>query len=217
MTTHRAILVLSTCLAVSYAWLRGGFIGVGWFGPTTTVAAQVPALQPGWDKALFAMGCFWSGESDFDKVEGVKFTISGFTGGRASNPTYEQVARGGTGHIEAVEVIFDTAVVTYEQLVDYFWHHVDPFVSHRQFCDVGEQYRPEIFVRSSAQRAVAEASRQRVQSRFREPIVVGISDARAFYPADESHQDYYLKHPTQYQYYRWSCGRDARLQQIWGT
>jgi peptide-methionine (S)-S-oxide reductase len=134
-----------------------------------------------------------------------------------SNPSYEQVSRGGTGHVEAVDVIFDPTEVTYEQLLDFFWRHVDPFVAHRQFCDVGEQYRPEIFVRSNQQRAAAEASKTRVQTLFRDPVVVGISDVQAFFPADESHQDYYIKHPVQYQYYRWSCGRDARLQEIWGS
>jgi len=215
VTTQRGILTLSICLSLAYVWLRGGFIGLG--AMSAGVAAQTPVMQPGWEKATFAMGCFWSGESDFDKVEGVKSTTSGYTGGRPSHPSYEQVSRGGTGHAEAVEVVFDPAVVSYEQLLDYFWHHVDPFVSHRQFCDVGDQYRPEIFVGSDAQRAAADASKQRVQMRFQESILVSISDARAFYPADESHQDYYLKHPVQYRYYRWSCGRDARLQQIWGT
>jgi peptide-methionine (S)-S-oxide reductase len=206
--------MLSITLAVVYVWLRGGFIGIG----TPAAAAQLPTMQPGWEKAMFAMGCFWSAESDFDKLNGVKFTTSGYTGGRVSNPSYEKVSRGSTGHAEAIEVAFDPAVVSYEQVLDYFWHHVDPFVSHRQFCDVGAQYRPEIFVRSEAQRAAAEASKKRIETRFADqPILVAISNARTFYPADESHQDYYLKHPAQYRYYRWSCGRDARLQEIWGN
>jgi len=108
-------------------------------------------------------------------------------------------------------------VVPYEEVLEYFWRHVDPFVAHRQFCDVGQQYRPEIFVHSDAQRAAAEASKKRVATRFNDPVMVPISNAHTFYPADESHQDYYLKHPVQYRYYRWSCGRDARLQEIWGT
>ena len=211
MTTQRSILMLSIGLALVYVWLRGGFIG------TTAQAAQLPTMQPGWEKATFAMGCFWSAESDFDKLAGVKFTTSGYTGGRVSNPSYEQVARGSTGHVEAIEVAFDPAVVPYEEVLEYFWRHVDPFVAHRQFCDVGQQYRPEIFVHSDAQRAAAEASKKRVATRFNDPIVVPISNARTFYPADESHQDYYLKHPVQYRYYRWSCGRDARLQEIWGN
>ena len=211
MTTQRSILMLSIGLALVYVWLRGGFIG------TTAEASKLPTLQAGWETATFAMGCFWSAESDFDKLAGVKFTTSGYTGGRVSNPSYEQVARGSTGHVEAIEVAFDPAVVPYEEVLEYFWRHVDPFVAHRQFCDVGQQYRPEIFVHSDAQRAAAEASKKRVTTRFNDPIVVPISNARTFYPADESHQDYYLKHPVQYRYYRWSCGRDARLQEIWGT
>ena len=214
MRTQRSILLLSVGVAVAYVWLRGGFIGLTAVSPA---AAQLPTMQPGWEKAVFAMGCFWSAESDFDKLNGVKFTTSGYTGGRISNPSYEQVARGATGHAEAIEVAFDPEVVTYDQVLDYFWHHVDPFVSHRQFCDVGAQYRPEIFVRSEAQRAAAEASKKRIEMRFRDPIVVGISTARTFYPADESHQDYYITHAAQYRFYRWSCGRDARLQEIWGT
>jgi peptide-methionine (S)-S-oxide reductase len=213
VTTQRSILLLSIGLAVAYVWLRGGFIGIG----TPAAAAQLPTMQPGWEKATFAMGCFWSAESDFDKLKGVKFTTSGYTGGRVSNPSYEQVARGSTGHAEALEVAFDPAVVSYEQVLEYFWRHVDPFVAHRQFCDVGAQYRPEIFVHSEAQRMAAEASKKRVAMRFNDPILVPISKARTFYPADESHQDYYIKHPAQYRYYRWSCGRDARLQEIWGT
>jgi peptide-methionine (S)-S-oxide reductase len=215
VTTQRSILTMAIGLSLIYVWLRGGFIGMTAVG--AAVPAQAPQLQPGWEKAVFAMGCFWSGESDFDKLAGVKFTTSGYTGGRIANPTYDQVSRGGTGHAEAVEVVYDPAVVSYDELLDYFWRHVDPFVSHRQFCDVGTQYRPEIFVRSGAQRTAAEASKTRVAMRFRDPIVVSITEARTFYPADESHQDYYLKHPAQYQFYRWTCGRDARLQQIWGT
>jgi peptide-methionine (S)-S-oxide reductase len=215
VTTQRSILTIAIALSLIYVWLRGGFNGISAVG--AEVPAPAPQLQPGWEKAVFAMGCFWSGESDFDKLPGVKFTTSGYTGGRIANPTYDQVSRGGTGHAEAVEVVYDPAVVSYEEVLDYFWHHVDPFVAHRQFCDVGTQYRPEIFVRSGAQRAAAEASKTRVATRFRDPIVVPISEARSFYPADEAHQDYYLKHPAQYQFYRWTCGRDARLQQIWGT
>jgi peptide-methionine (S)-S-oxide reductase len=207
---QRPVWIAAITLGLAYAWLRGGFVFAG-------AAAEAPATQPGWQKATFAVGCFWTAESDFDKVEGVKATTAGFIGGHVANPTYDQVVRGGTGHVEAVEVLFDPAIVTYDQLLDYFWHHVDPFVSHRQFCDVGEQYRPVIFVNSAVQREAAEASRARVQARFRPAIKVAITDASPFFPADESHQDYYRKHPVQYQYYRWACGRDARLESIWGN
>ena len=210
MFAQRSVWIGAIVISLAYAWLRGGFVVAG-------SAAQAPAMQPGWQKATFAVGCFWSAESDFDKVPGVKATTAGFIGGHVASPTYDQVVRGDTGHAEAVEVLFDPAVVTYEQLLDYFWHHVDPFVSHRQFCDVGPQYRPAIFVSSARQREAAEASRVRIQGRFRDPIKVAITDADAFFPADESHQDYYKKHPVQYQYYRWVCGRDARLEAIWGS
>lgn len=207
---QRSIWIAAIAISVAYAWVRGGFVFPG-------AAAQAPGMQSGWQKATFAVGCFWTAESDFDKVPGVKATTAGYTGGHVANPTYDQVVRGGTGHAEAVEVLFDPAVVTYDQLLDYFWHHVDPFVSHRQFCDVGAQYRPAIFVSSTHQREAAEASRVRIQARFRDPIKVAITDADAFFPADESHQDYYKKHPVQYQYYRWACDRDTRLESIWGT
>jgi peptide-methionine (S)-S-oxide reductase len=177
-----------------------------------TAAGSKPELQ----KATFAAGCFWCVESDFDKVRGVISTTSGYTGGRLPNPTYEQVSSGGTGHAEAVEVVFDPAIVTYDQLLDHFWRNVDPFVTNRQFCDVGEQYRPEIFVRNASQRAAAESSKKRIQQRFREPIVVRITDAGAFYRAEDYHQDYYKTHSVRYKYYRWRCGRDARLAAIWG-
>jgi peptide-methionine (S)-S-oxide reductase len=210
MFAQRSVWIGAVIVGLAYAWLRGGFIFVG-------AAAQAPAMQTGWERATFAIGCFWTAESEFDKVPGVKATTAGFTGGHVASPRYDQVVRGDTGHAEAVDVLFDPAVVSYEQLLDYFWHHVDPFVSHRQFCDVGPQYRPAIFVTSARQREAAEASRVRMQARFRDTIKVAIADADAFFPADESHQDYYKKHPVQYQYYRWACGRDARLEAIWGS
>jgi peptide-methionine (S)-S-oxide reductase len=208
---QRRIWIAAIALSVGYVWLRGGFV------LSTGVAAQTPALQPGWEKATFAVGCFWTAESIFDKVPGVKATTAGFTGGHVKNPSYDEVSNGGTGHAEAVEVLFDPSVVSYDQLLDAFWKHIDPFVDHRQFCDVGDQYRPAIFIHTDAQRAAAEASKKRVQERFRKSIKVSIGKAATFYPADESHQDYYLRHPLQYEYYRWACGRDARLEQIWGT
>ncbi len=167
-------------------------------------------------KATFAAGCFWCVESDFDKLRGVVSTTSGYTGGRLPNPTYQQVSSGGTGHAEAVEVVFDPAIVTYDQVLDHFWHNVDPFSAHRQFCDAGEQYRPEIFVHDASQRAAAEASKKRVQQRFHEPIVVRITNAGPFYRAEDYHQDYHNTSSVRYRYYRWRCGRDARLAAIWG-
>jgi len=183
-------------------------------GLLQSAASQARA---GHQTATFAGGCFWCVESDFDKVPGVISTTSGYTGGRVARPSYDQVSRGGTGHAEAVQIVFDPAVITYEQLLDHFWRNVDPFVVHRQFCDVGDQYRPEVFVHSAAQRAAAEASKRRHQMRFSQPILVRVTDATAFYPAEAYHQDYHHTHSLQYRFYRWSCGRDARLQEIWGV
>jgi peptide-methionine (S)-S-oxide reductase len=212
MRAQRLILIVSV-LALGYGWLRGGFPGVHAGGQAP---ASAPSAEAGQQRATFAGGCFWCVEADFDKLPGVMSTTSGYTGGHVSNPTYAQVSRGGTGHAEAVEIVFNPAVVTYDQLLDHFWHNVDPFVAHRQFCDVGDQYRPEIFVHSEAQRAAAEASRERVQRRFKQRIVVKVTGASAFYPAEAYHQDYHNTHAVQYRFYRWTCGRDARLRQIWG-
>jgi peptide-methionine (S)-S-oxide reductase len=213
MPHRQPIILLAAVLAgLGYAWLRGGFVGLA-SSPSPGVAH---AERPGVDVATFAAGCFWCAESDFEKVPGVVSVISGYTGGHLPNPTYEQVERGTTGHTESIEVTYDPGVVSYEALLEHFWRNVDPFVAHRQFCDVGDQYRPEIFVHGSAQRVAAEASRRRMQQRFAMPILVQIADAGPFYPAESYHQDYYRRHPIQYRYYRWSCGRDARLASIWG-
>ena len=211
MHKQRVILIVAIVLGVGYGWLGGAFVGFSW----SNVVAGQAAPRPGLQKAIFAAGCFWCVESDFDKVPGVVSTTSGYTGGRVANPTYEQVSAGGTGHVEAVEIQFDPARVTYEQLLDHFWHNVDPFAANRQFCDIGDQYRPEIFVLNDAQRAAAEASKKRVQERFSQPIVVKITPAGPFYRAEAYHQDYYKTHSVQYRYYRWRCGRDDRLEAIW--
>jgi peptide-methionine (S)-S-oxide reductase len=209
------ILVAAIAVAVGYAWLRGGFVGIA---SSAAPSSSLPrAARQGLETATFAAGCFWCAESDFEKVPGVVSVVSGYSGGRVVNPTYAQVSHGGTGHAESVEVTFDPAVVTYEGLLDHFWRNVDPFVSHRQFCDVGDQYRPEIFVHDAAQRAAADASKRRMQQQFAAPILVRISDAGPFYPAESYHQDYYKTHPIQYRFYRWSCGRDARLASIWSA
>jgi peptide-methionine (S)-S-oxide reductase len=219
MNRQRAILLAGVVLALGYVWLRGGFVGVL---PATAAQSGAESAQTGKPAtsviatATFAAGCFWCVEADFDKVPGVISTTSGYTGGRLEDPSYEQVSRGGTGHTEAVEIAFDPAKVTYEQLLDHFWKNVDPLSAHRQFCDVGDQYRPAIFVHDAAQRQAAEASKGRVQQRFKDPVVVAIAPAAAFYRAEGYHQDYYKKNPVQYRYYRWSCGRDARLKDLWG-
>lgn len=178
------------------------------------VGAQTPPLA----RATFAGGCFWCVEADFDKVDGVVSTTSGYIGGRVPDPTYAQVSAGTTGHTEAVEIVFDPRRVSFEKLLEIYWVSIDPTVSNRQFCDVGSQYRPAIFVHDEAQRRAAEASKAALQKNkpFREPIVTPIETATTFYPAEEYHQDYYRKNPLRYRYYRSGCGRDARLKELWG-
>jgi peptide-methionine (S)-S-oxide reductase len=185
-------------------------------------AAQTIATGPapsGLAKATFAGGCFWCVESDFDKVRGVKSTTSGYIGGKVANPSYEQVSSKSTGHAEAVEVVYDPKVVSYAQLVEYFWRTIDPTTKDRQFCDAGTPYRTGIFVQDAAQLAVARASLEKLERTkpFKEAIVTEISMAGPFYAAEDYHQDYYLKNPLRYKYYRNGCGRDARLQQLWGA
>lgn len=214
MRSHRAILAAAVAISLGWIWLNGGFIGLAADPQDANAAQQPSAAARGLQTATLAAGCFWCVEADFDKLMGVVSTTSGFTGGRVANPSYEQVSAGGTGHTEAVEIVFDPSVVTYEQILEHFWKNVDPFSAHRQFCDVGDQYRPEIFVHDAAQRAAAEASKKRVQAKFDDPIVVRITDAQPFYRAEAYHQDYYKKNPLQYRFYRWRCGRDARLEDI---
>jgi peptide-methionine (S)-S-oxide reductase len=181
----------------------------------TTTTGPVPA---GLAKATFAGGCFWCVEADFDKVPGVKSTVSGYIGGKVANPSYEQVAAKVTGHAEAVEVVYDPKVVSYGDLVDYFWRTIDPTTKDRQFCDGGSPYRTGIFVHDAQQLAAARASLQKLEQSkpFKEPVVTEVSMAGLFYAAEDYHQDYYKKNPVRYQYYRSGCGRDARLKQLWG-
>ena len=169
-------------------------------------------------KATFAGGCFWCVEADFDKVPGVKSTTSGYIGGTVANPTYQQVAGKVTGHAEAVEIVFDPKIVSYAQLVEHFWRTIDPTTVDRQFCDRGSPYRTAIFTHDDAQAAAARASLAALEKSkpFPEPIVTQVQKAGPFYVAEDYHQDYYLKNPIRYKYYRTSCGRDARLQKLWG-
>jgi peptide-methionine (S)-S-oxide reductase len=183
----------------------------------SAASAQQPAAQaPKPATAIFAGGCFWCIESDFDKVPGVISTTSGYIGGRTPNPTYQQVSSGGTGHAEAVEIVFDPAKVSYEKLLDVFWRSVDPLTKDAQFCDHGDQYRSAIFYLGNAQRQQAEKSKAVVQARFKEPVQTEIAAAGTFYKAEDYHQDYHTKNPIRYKFYRFNCGRDARLQQLWG-
>ena len=188
-------------------------------------AAQPPAVAPSpaaspanSAKATFAGGCFWCVEADFDKVQGVLSTTSGYIGGTVANPTYNQVSAKTTGHTEAVEIVYDPAKVSYEQLLNVYWRSIDPTVVDRQFCDVGSPYRTAIFAHGPQQLAAAQASKAALEKSkpFREPIVTPVLPASTFYAAEDYHQDYYKKNPVRYSYYRTSCGRDARLQQLWG-
>jgi peptide-methionine (S)-S-oxide reductase len=168
--------------------------------------------------ATFAGGCFWCIEADLEKLEGVLSVTSGYTGGQTENPSYKEVSAGATGHAEAVRVVFDPAVISYEELLGHFWRSIDPTAEDRQFCDVGRQYRSAIFYHDEAQREAAERSRSELERSkpFEEPIVTEITPATAFYPAEASHQDYAKKNPIRYRYYRKGCGRDQRLAELWG-
>jgi len=168
--------------------------------------------------AIFAGGCFWCTEADFDKVPGVISTTAGYIGGKVINPTYKQVSSGKTGHVEAVEVRFDPSKVSYSELLHAFWPMIDPLTADGQFCDHGSQYRSVIFYHDAEQKRKAEASKAELEAsgRFKQPIQTEILPATEFYPAEEYHQDYYIKNPIRYKYYRSSCGRDARLAEVWG-
>ncbi|MGH7459348.1 MAG: peptide-methionine (S)-S-oxide reductase MsrA [Longimicrobiaceae bacterium] len=170
------------------------------------------------DTATFAAGCFWCVEEAFDKVAGVISTTSGYTGGHAVNPTYEEVSAGGTGHTEAVRVAFDPSGVGYRELLEAFWKNVDPLDAGGQFCDRGSQYRSGIFVHDQEQRRLAERSKQQLASsgRFDRPIATEIVAATEFYRAEEYHQDYYRKNPLRYRFYTSGCGRYDRLDELWG-
>ena len=182
------------------------------------LAASTSFAQGTTAKATFAGGCFWCVEADFDKVPGVLSTTSGYIGGTVANPTYQQVSGKGTGHAEAVEIVFDPTKVSYAQLVEKFWRTIDPTTKDRQFCDAGSPYRTAIFTHDAAQAAVVQASLAALEKSkpFKEPIVTQIVPAGPFYAAEDYHQDYYKKNPVRYNYYRTSCGRDARLEQLWG-
>jgi peptide-methionine (S)-S-oxide reductase len=171
------------------------------------------------EKAIFAGGCFWCMEAPFDKLPGVVSVTAGYTGGQVKNPTYEEVSSGGTGHAEAVQIVFDPAQIDYRKLLDVFWHNIDPTVKDRQFCDVGHQYRSAIFFHTEEQRTMALRSKEALEKSkpFSSPVVTEIVPAGEFYPAEEYHQHYYKKNPIRYTYYRTSCGRDRRLKELWGS
>jgi len=194
------------------------FLNAVIFDPST--AQEVTSSSNPSEKAIatFAGGCFWCVESDFDRVPGVYRTISGYTGGTLANPSYKQVSSGGTGHLEAVQIFYDPNVINFEKLLDVFWHSVDPTDEHGQFCDRGESYITGIFSNSSEQKRLAEFSKLELAEagKLEEPIVTLIKMAGPFYPAENYHQDYYQKSPIRYELYRFRCGRDRRLRELWG-
>jgi peptide-methionine (S)-S-oxide reductase len=183
------------------------------------LVATAPAAAPAQKTqavAVFAGGCFWCTESDFDKLPGVLSTTSGYTGGKVANPTYDQVSAGGTGHIEAVRIVYDPSKVTYAKLVSHLFQTVDPLDAGGQFCDRGYHYRAAIFAANPAEQRVATAAKARAAAVLKKPVATLILPAAKFYPAEDYHQDYYQKNPVRYKYYRTSCGRDAQVKKVWG-
>ncbi|AOW14276.1 peptide-methionine (S)-S-oxide reductase [Hydrogenophaga crassostreae] len=196
-------------------------MSISWFKPLAAGAVAAAGLaanaaHAATATAVFAGGCFWCTESDFEKLPGVVKAESGYTAGKLANPTYEQVSRGGTGHTEAVRVTYDPDKVSYAKLVEYFWPTIDPTEKNRQFCDIGDQYRSGIYWGNDAERKIAEASRDALlkSGRFK-TIYTELAPASTFYLAEDYHQDYYKKNPVRYNYYRLSCGREAQLDRVW--
>ncbi len=192
--------------------------GLGIYSPAV-ISAQDGRQGTGYSQATFAGGCFWCMEPPFDKLEGVISTTSGYAGGHVQNPTYQQVSAGSTGHAEVVQVVYDPKRISYQELLDVFWLNVDPLDSGGQFCDRGNQYRTVIFYHDEEQKRLAEQSKAALErsgrlSRSVATEIVALNGT--FYPAEEYHQDYYIKNPLRYKYYRTACGRDRRLQQLWG-
>lgn len=219
--TLAALLLGALALAASLLAGRGGDNRTpqGAAHTTAAPAAVSTAVPEGSEVAILAGGCFWCVEADFDKLPGVLSTTSGYTGGSVANPSYEQVSAKTTGHAEVVKIVFDPKRVSYTQLLAHFWRTIDPTTVDRQFCDAGSPYRSAIFAVGAEQLAAAQASLAELNKTkpFAEPVVTQVLPAGAFYPAEDYHQDYYLKNPVRYSYYRSNCGRDLRLQQLWGA
>jgi len=181
--------------------------------------ASTPASVQHTESAIFAGGCFWCMEPPFDKLDGVISTTSGYTAGRKKNPTYRDVSAGITGHTEAIQIVYDPNKISYAELLKIYWKNIDPVAVNRQFCDAGTQYRSGIYYLNETQEVEAKRSLQELKNNkpFEETIATEILPASTFYPAEDYHQDYYQKNPLRYKYYRYSCGRDQRLEDIWGT
>ncbi len=195
----------------TYLWILLLLIGANALADDTSYPDAVAV-------ATFAGGCFWCMEPPFDEIDGVLSTTSGYTGGHEKNPAYQEISAGTTGHAEAVQIVYDPMKVTYRQLLEIFWRNIDPTTADRQFCDRGRQYRTGIFYHNEEQRSLAEESREKLEREkpFSGPIVTEVTRATEFYPAEDYHQDYYRKNPVRYKFYRYSCGRDQRLEELWG-
>lgn len=202
MKMTRLTLIICGCLSAAFA---------------QTTQAEEKASQH-YATATFAGGCFWCMEPPYDALDGVISTTSGYTGGKEVDPTYKQVSRGRTGHTEAIQIVYDPRKVSYAELLDIYWHNIDPTDTAGQFCDKGSQYRSEIFFHDKEQQRLAELSKQALVELkpFKDPVVTQVTMATAFYPAEDYHQDYYQRNPIRYKYYRYGCGRDQRLEQLWG-
>jgi peptide-methionine (S)-S-oxide reductase len=204
------VMLVSMFLAATAAWMM----------PAVQAQSRAnPPIPAGMAKATFAGGCFWCMEPPFDKLPGVVSTTSGYTDGQKKNPTYEEVSAGRTGHTEAVQIVYDPKKVTYEKLLEVFWKNIDPTVRDRQFCDHGSMYRSGIFTHDAEQKRLADASKAALMKSkpFKADIVTPVAAATDFYPAEDYHQDYYMKNPVRYKFYRAGCGRDARLAELWGS
>lgn len=208
------VLLSTTLLAIALGVFGARSPEVGFAG---SMPAPASAAEEHLATATFAGGCFWCMEPPFDKLPGVRSTTSGYTGGHVPNPTYGAVSGGTTGHVEAVQVVYDPEQISYAKLLEVFWRNVDPLSDGGQFCDRGSTYQSAIFYHNDEQRRLAEDSKRKLEGRFPQPIVTSIRPAASFYPAEEYHQDYYQKNPIRYNFYRTKCGRDARLTTLWGT
>lgn len=193
-----------------------GLLAAGLAAPMAYAADTSSTAADGLSTAIFAGGCFWCMEPPYDRQPGVTSTTSGYIGGELENPGYDDVSRGGTGHAEAVKITYDPDAIDYAELLEIFWRNVDPFAEDRQFCDTGPQYRSAIFYQGERQRELAEASLAEMQERFGQAIATEIAPANTFWDAEDYHQNYYEKNPLRYKFYRFRCGRDDRLEEVWG-
>jgi peptide-methionine (S)-S-oxide reductase len=205
--------------SLNAAWMAGLVLaGLAlWGGTARPQTSSREAAAPANSRtAVFAGGCFWCMEGPFEALVGVSKVVSGYSGGRTANPTYKEVSNEDTGHAEVVQITYDPRKVSYQTLLEIYWRNVDPFDAGGQFCDRGASYRTEVFVTGEEERRLAEASKAAIAQRFGRTVVTPVTSAAPFYEAEEYHQDYHSRNPVRYRYYRGGCGRDARLEKIWG-